>query len=148
MATKSTSHIPPGLGPIIPQLVLKDAKAAVAFYQKALGAELLHAFENPPGTIMHGALRVGEGTIFLSEATGFAAPTSANLFVYFKDVDAVYDRAVKAGAKVLAPLADMFWGDRWGMVADPYGNIWQLATNKEVVSPEEMKKRMQANAGT
>jgi PhnB protein len=145
MATKATSHIPPGLGPIIPQLVIKGAQNAVDFYRDALGAELLHSMPGPGGSIMHAAVKVGDGTIFLSDASEFAKPTAANLFVYVKDVDAVFNRAVKAGAVVAAPLADMFWGDRWGMVADPFGNTWQLATNKEVVGAEEMQQRMAAN---
>jgi PhnB protein len=145
MATRSTSHIPPGLGPIIPQLVIKGAQKALDFYRDALGAEVLHSMPGPGGSIMHAAVRVGDGTIFVSDASEFAKPTAANLFVYVKDVDAVYNRAVKAGATVAAPLADMFWGDRWGMIADPFGNLWQLATNKEVVSPDEMQQRMAAN---
>ena len=145
MATKATNHIPPGLGPITPQLVIKGAQKAVDFYREALGAELLHSMPGPNGSIMHAAVKVGDGTIFLSDASEFAKPTAANLFVYVKDVDAAFARAVKAGATVAAPLADMFWGDRWGMVTDPFGNLWQLATNKEVVGAEEMQQRMAAN---
>jgi PhnB protein len=142
MATKATNYIPHGLGPIVPQLVIKGAQKAIDFYRDALGAELLHSMPGPGGSIMHAAVRIGEGTIFISDASEFAKPTSANLYIYVRDVDAVFNRAVKAGATVAAPLANMFWGDRWGMVADPFGNLWQLGTHTEEVTPEEMQSRM------
>jgi PhnB protein len=105
----------------------------------------LHAMTGPKGSIMHAAVKIGEGTFFLSDSTELARPTTSNTYIYVKGVDAVFERAVKAGATVLAPLSNMFWGDRWGMVADPYGNRWQLGTHVEDVSPEEMQRRM-ANA--
>ncbi len=140
------SHIPEGLPAVIPQLVVKDGKALVDFATRAFGAELAHAMPGPDGKgIMHGMLRIGGASVFVSDANEFAKPTSANLFVYVPDVDAAYARAVEGGAKPLAPVADMFWGDRWGMIADPWGNVWQVATHKEVLSPEEMMKRMKAS---
>jgi uncharacterized glyoxalase superfamily protein PhnB len=142
MATKAKHYIPDGLGPIVPQLVIKGAQKAIDFYREALGAELLHSMPGPGGSIMHAALRIGEGTLFISDASEFAKPTSANLYLYVKDVDALFDRAVKHGATVAAPLANMFWGDRWGMVADPFGNLWQLGTHTEEVTPDEMQQRM------
>jgi len=142
MATKATRFVPQGLHSITPQLVIKGAQKAIDFYREALGAELLHAMPGPNGSIMHAAVRIGEGTIFVSDASEFAKPTTANLYVYVEDVDAVFARAVKAGATVAAPLANMFWGDRWGMVADPFGNLWQLGTHTEEVTPEEMQQRM------
>ena len=136
-------YIPQGLSPITPQLVISGAQKAIEFYQKAFGGELLHAMPDPrTGGIMHAAVRIGEGTFFLSDATSFAKPTTSNTYVYVKDVDAVFERAVKAGATVLSPLANMFWGDRWGMVADPFGNQWQLGCKVEDVTPEEMQKRL------
>ncbi len=144
----SDSHIPQGFTNVTPQLVCKDAKATIDFIEKAFGGETNHIMPGPDGKgVMHGAVRLGNAHIFLSDANDFAKPTSSNLFVYFKDVDAAFDRAVKAGATVVAPLADMFWGDRWAMVADPFGNMWQLATKKEDVAPEEMQKRMAAQFG-
>lgn len=142
MATKATSYIPPGLHAITPQLVIKGAQKAIDFYREALGAELLHSMPGPNGSIMHAAVRIGDATIFVSDASEFAKPTAANLYIYVKDVDAVFARAVKAGATVAAPLANMFWGDRWGMVADPYGNVFQLGTHTEEVTPAEMQQRM------
>lgn len=140
---KGIHHIPEGLPAVTPQLVCKDARALVAWAGKAFGAELAHAMPNPDGKgIMHGMMVIGGAKIFVSDAGGFAQPTSANLFVYVPDVDAAVGRAVEAGGKVLAPVSDMFWGDRWGMVADPSGNVWQVATHTENVTPEEMQARM------
>jgi uncharacterized glyoxalase superfamily protein PhnB len=73
--------------------------------------------------------------------------TTSDTMLYFEDVDAVYYKAVAAGAKSIMPVADMFWGDRWGLIEDPFGNRWQLATHKEDVAPEEMPKRMAAQFG-
>lgn len=143
MATAKKPHyIPDGLSPVVPQLVIAGAQKAIEFYQKAFGAELLHSMPGPKGSIMHAAIRIGEATLFLSDSTEFSKPTAANNFLYLKDVDPVYERAVKAGATVASPLTNMFWGDRWGMVVDPFGNQWQLATHVEDVTPEEMQKRM------
>jgi PhnB protein len=144
---KAKSHVPEGLPALIPQLVVKDALALVDFATKAFGAELGHYMPGPDGKgVMHGMFSVGGAPVFISDIPGFAQPTSSNLFVYVPDVDASVERAVAAGAKLLAPVADMFWGDRWGMVADPSGNVWQVATHKERLEPDEMMKRMAANA--
>ena len=137
-------YIPAGLTAVVPQLVIAGAQQAIEFYQKAFGAELLHAMPGPKGSIMHAAIRIGEATLFLSDASEFAKPTSSNTYLYVKDVDAVFERAVKAGAAVLAPIADMFWGDRWALVADPFGNQWQLGCHVEDVTAEEMQRRMAA----
>lgn len=131
---------------IIPQLVLANGNDALTFYQRALGAEVLHAMPGPNGGLLHAALKIGQGTVFVSDANEFSKPTQANTFTYVDDVDAAFGRATEAGATVLAPVADMFWGDRWCMLADPYGNVWQLATHVEDVSPEEMQKRLAAQA--
>lgn len=135
--------IPDGFHALTPQISAKDAKSAVAFYTKALGAEVLHQMEGPDGTLMHAALRVGDSTFFVAEASQLP-PTQSNTYVYVRDVDAAYARAIKGGAKSLQGVTDMFWGDRWSLIADPYGNVWQLATHVEDVSPEEMDRRMKA----
>lgn len=141
----ATHHIPQGLPAAIPQLVVKDGHALIDFAKRAFGAEKMHTMPGPDGKgIMHGMFTIGGAPIFVSDAGGFAQPTSANLFVYVPDVDAAYQRALDAGAKSLAPVSDMFWGDRWGMVADPFGNVWQIATHTEDVPPEEMMKRAAA----
>lgn len=142
----TTSPIPEGMHTLTPQLVVSDATQLIEFLKTTFGAEAMHMMRTPDGKIMHGYVRIGDSSMFLSDAVGFAQPTAANLFVYVSDVDRTFARALKAGAKPLAPVADMFWGDRWGMVADPFGNVWQIATHVEDVSPEEMQKRMQAAA--
>jgi PhnB protein len=140
---KAKSHVPEGLQPLIPQLVVKDARALAEFAAKAFDATLEHFMPGPDGKgVMHGMFRIGGTAVFVSDVQGFAQPTSANLFVYVPDVDQAVARAVEAGARVTAPVADMFWGDRWGMISDPFGNVWQVATHKEQVAPEEMKRRM------
>ena len=144
MSNQTVSHIPQGLHPITTQLVVKGAAKLAKQLEAAFGAELLHSMPGANGGIMHGAVKVGEGTIFISDATEFATPTAANTFVYFKDVDAVYAKAQKAGLKVLAPLTTMFWGDRWALLADDFGNQWQIATHVEDLSPDEIKRRMAA----
>jgi PhnB protein len=137
------SHIPEGLPAVIPQLVVKDAQALIDFAVRSFDAQFAHAMPGPDGKgIMHGMFSVGGAPIFISDAGGFAEPTRANLFIYVPDVDAAFTRALAAGAKQLQPVTDMFWGDRWGMLSDPFGNIWQVATHKERLSPEEMQRRM------
>ena len=144
---KAKSHIPEGLPAVIAQLVVKDARAAVDFATKAFGADSAQFMPTPDGKgVMHGMFRIGGAVIFVSDVAGFAQPTSANLFVYVKDVDAAVAAAVAAGAKVLSPAMDMFWGDRWGMISDPQGTIWQVATHIEDIDPQEMMKRAQAAA--
>jgi uncharacterized glyoxalase superfamily protein PhnB len=135
--------VPEGLTPLIPQLVSADAEKLIAFLEKAFGARLEGSMPGPDGkSIMHAHVRIEGLPLFIAGPFGPAPATQANLFLYVADVDAAYARAVKAGAKAVVPVADMPWGDRWGMVGDPFGNMWQIATHKEDVSPEEMKRRM------
>lgn len=142
--SKAKNHVPEGLSAVTPQLVAPDARILVDFLNKAFGAELLHAMPGPDGRgIMHGMLRLADSLLFVADA-GFAPPTQANLFIYVPEVDATFAKALAAGAKQLQPVADMFWGDRWGMFADPSGNVWQVATNRETLTPEEMQQRMRA----
>jgi PhnB protein len=144
---KATHHIPEGLSAVIPQLVVSDARALVEFARRAFGAEIGEIMPGPDGKgVLHGYFRIGGAPLFVSDLPGFAEPTKANLFIYVPDVDASVARAVDAGASVRVPVADMFWGDRWGMISDPWGNAWQVATHKERLDPEEMKRRMAANA--
>ena len=139
---KSTKPIPEGMRTLTPQIVAKNVLEVIEFVKKAFGAEQpFPPMKGPDGAILHGHLRFGDSVIMFSEP-GFSKATATNTFVYVTDVDATFAKAVSAGAKVLAPVADMFWGDRWGMVEDPSGNVWQIATHVEDVPPEEMMKRM------
>ena len=106
----------------------------------------------PQGKIMHAEILIGDSLVMLSDAVQEPA-RPANLFLYVEKVDKTFAKAVKAGAKVLAPIADTFWGDRWGRLEDPFGNRWSIATRVEEVSAKKLKKRMaelppaDANAG-
>src|SRR5262249_15533491 len=143
---KSTKPIPEGLHSLTPQIVAKDAARALEIYQRAFGAEVQGKMFGPDGkTLMHSHVRIGDSILFVAEA-GFAPASASNIFLYVPDVDAVAAKATQAGFKTLAPVADMFWGDRWGQVQDPFGNVWQIATHVEDVSPEEMQRRAQAAA--
>jgi uncharacterized glyoxalase superfamily protein PhnB len=144
--TTSRKHIPEGLHAVTPQLVVSNARALHAFCEAAFGAQLGGVMPGPEGKgVMHSFMRIGDSAIFASDA-GFAKPTSANVFLYVEDADAAVARATAAGAKVTAPVKTMFWGDRWGMIEDPFGNVWQVATHVEDVSPEEMMRRAKAAA--
>ena len=144
--------IPQGYHTVTPYLVVDDASKAIDFYKRAFDAKEKSRMEGPSGKIGHAELQIGDSMIMLADENPqmeAKAPrslngTTAGLFIYVKDVDAAFNRAVSAGAKVTTPVADMFWGDRYGKLTDPFGHSWSLATHKEDVAPEEMKKRMQA----
>ncbi len=147
---KSTKRIPEGQQGVIPHLIVKNAAGAVEFYKKAFGAEEVLRMPGPDGkSIGHSHLRIGGGHVFLCDefpggtcrAPSGLGGTSVSLHMYVEDVDAAFDRAVKAGAKVIMPVTDMFWGDRFGKIADPYGHEWSLASHMEDVPPQEMAER-------
>jgi PhnB protein len=141
--------IPKGYHSVTPYLVVEDAVRAVDFYQRAFGAKEIMRMATPSGKISHAELQIGDSMLMLSEempGSGNKSPRSlggspVGIFLYLEDVDSVFNQATRAGAKVEMPLADMFWGDRYGKVVDPFGHSWSLATHKEDVAPEEMKKR-------
>jgi len=135
--------IPEGYHTVTPFLNLKGCAEAIAFYQKAFGAEEKLRMPGPGGAIMHAEVQIGDSRIMLSEAMQME-PTRSSIFLYVSDCDALWNRAVAAGAKVVMPLADQFWGDRFGTLADHHGNTWSLATHKEDVPPAEMQKRAAA----
>ena len=146
--------IPDGYHTVTPHLALRDAAKAIDFYQKAFGAEELFRMPGPGGIVMHAQVKIGDSIVMLGEENpemGGSSPQTiggspVNLLLYVKDVDASFARAEKAGCKVSMPLTDMFWGDRYGKLVDPFGHHWSLATHKEDVAPEEMAKRMAAMA--
>ena len=144
--------VPEGYHTLTPHLVVGDANKAIEFYKKAFGAEEITRMPGPGGKIMHASIRIGNSVVMLNDEypdMGSRSPksiggTPVTLNLYVENVDKLWDRAVAAGATVTMPLADMFWGDRYGMVTDPYGHRWSLATHKEDVSPEETMKRAAA----
>jgi uncharacterized glyoxalase superfamily protein PhnB len=149
---KATKPVPEGFHTVTPSLVVRGAAEAIEFYKKALGAEELMRMPEPSGKIMHCELKIGDSIIFVSDempGMGFSKSpqtlggASGVLNIYVDDVDATYQRALSAGAKVGMPVADMFWGDRYGTFIDPFGFPWGVATHKEDVSPADMEKRSQ-----
>jgi uncharacterized glyoxalase superfamily protein PhnB len=114
----------------------------MAFSKKAFGASLRGGImTGPDNKVMHAELEIGDSVLMLSDAQG-EPERPGNLMLYVEDADKTFKKALKAGAKVLMPLADQFWGDRFGRLEDPFGNYWSVATHVEDISPKEMKKRM------
>jgi len=148
--TTAVRPIPEGYHSISPALTCKNAAKAIEFYKKVFGAKLLVSMTGPGNSVMHAELQIGDSRIFLNdEIPGMAqgpvagAPTGGYIFHYTADVDSVYNRALSEGAKVAMPLADQFWGDRYGRFTDPFGHTWGVATHVEDVAPEEMKRRQE-----
>lgn len=147
--------IPEGYHTATPYLIVKDASRAIDFYKKAFGATELVRMPGPGGKIGHAEIKIGDSPIMLADEVqgmGFRSPESLGgspigILLYVEDVDAVFSEAVAAGAKVQRPVADQFYGDRTGGVTDPFGHVWYIATHKEDVSSEEMKKRAAAAVG-
>jgi len=147
-----TSKIPSGMHSVTPHLVCAGAANAIEFYKKAFGAEEQARLPGPDGRIMHAAVKIGDSTVMLVDEMpewGALGPKSlkgspVTIHLYVEDVDSFVARAVKAGAKVTMPLADQFWGDRYGKREDPFGHHWSVATHQRDVTPEEMKKAMAA----
>jgi PhnB protein len=144
----SVRAIPEGYHSISPALTCKDAARAIDFYKSVFGATEIMRMPGPQGLIMHAEIRIGDSVIFINdEIPGMtSAPTGASinpvyLFLYTEDVDSVFNRAVAADCKVTMPLANMFWGDRYGKFNDPFGHSWGVATHVEDVSPDEMMRR-------
>ena len=140
-ATKTAAQ--PGYHTVTPMLTISGAEDAIAFYQKAFGAKERLRMPGPDGKIAHAEIVIGDSVVMISDV-GEQPATASALHVYVPDCDALYSQAVAAGASARTPLQDMFWGDRFGTVTDPFGNTWSIATHKEDVSPEEMEKRMAA----
>jgi len=138
--------IPAGYHTITPYLTLDEATDAIEFYKDAFGAEELMRMEAPGGKIGHAELKIGDSILMISDAfpqTTTKPPselggTTAGVFLYVEDVDSVVSRAVKAGAQVTQEVEDMFWGDRFGSVKDPFGHVWSIATHVKDLTPEEI----------
>ncbi len=146
----AVNPVPEGYRGPVPYLVVDDGAAAIAFYVKAFGARELFRMPGPGGGIAHAEVEIAGGRVMLSsEMQGARSPkslggTPVGLFLYVRDVDAAFAKAIAAGATEKVPLSNMFWGDRWGMLTDPFGHEWQLATHVEDIAPDEMERRMAA----
>jgi uncharacterized glyoxalase superfamily protein PhnB len=152
--TQTVKPIPEGSHTVTPALTVQGAAEAIEYYKRAFGAIERGRMATPDGRIMHAELQFGDSQVMLSdEFPGMSHPspkglggTPVQLHLYVEDVDAVFDRAVEAGATVKMPVSDMFWGDRYGVVIDPFGHAWGLATHIEDVPPDEMRRRGEAMA--
>jgi PhnB protein len=141
--------IPDGYHTITPYLIIDGAAAAIDFFQRAFGAKEVFRMEGPGGKIGHAEMQVGDSRFMLADENpqmGARGPKSfggspISILLYVEDCDAFFARAVAAGAKTVRPLEDQFYGDRIGGLEDPYGHVWYVATHKEDVSFEEMKRR-------
>ena len=141
--------IPDGYHTVTPYLAVDDATEAIAYYQKAFGAKERVRMETPDGKIGHAELEIGDSLVMLSDPfpQGSTRPpkelggTTAGVFMYVEDVDAVVKRAVDTGATVAMEVADQFWGDRFGTIIDPFGHSWSIATHVENVTPEQIAER-------
>lgn len=150
---KPGKPIPDGYSTVTPHLVIKDAAKAIAWYEKAFGAEVLSSMPTPDGMIMHAEIKIGNAVLMIVDdmppMNYWVSPqrlngTTVGLALYVEDADAWYERAVNAGAEVSLPLMDAFWGDRYGKVRDPFGHEWEIATHKEDLTLEEINERAKA----
>lgn len=152
MTQPHVKPVPDGMHTLTPHLVCRDAAAAIAFYQKAFGAVELARLPGPQGKLMHALLRIGDSPLMLVDEFpdwGALGPRSlkgspVTLHLYVEDVDAAVERAVAAGARLTMPVADMFWGDRYGTLEDPFGHHWSIATHVRDLSPEEIQAAAKA----
>jgi PhnB protein len=155
MEGKKVQPIPEEYRGATPYLSVKDAARAIEFYKKAFGAREVMRMPQPDGKIGHAEVRIGDAPIMLADEfpeMNFRSPqslggTPVNIVVYVNDVDALVSQAVGAGAKLSKPVADQFYGDRVGVLEDPFGHSWSFATHIEDVTPEEMNRRDAAQHG-
>jgi PhnB protein len=144
--------IPEGYHTLTPYIEIENAGEAIEFYKRAFGAKEQVRMDTPGGRIGHAELEIGDSLLMLADPfpqSSIKTPkdlggTTVNLFMYVEDADAVVQQAVDSGATVTRPVENMFWGDRFGIVTDPYGHTWSIATHVEDVSPEEMEERSKA----
>jgi uncharacterized glyoxalase superfamily protein PhnB len=145
-----TKPIPQGMHTVTPHLICAGAADAIEFYKKAFGAVEMARLPGANGKLMHAMLRIGDSAVMLVDEApewGMLGPKAlkgspVTIHLYVDDADASAARAVKAGAKLTMPVADMFWGDRYGTLEDPFGHRWSVATHVRDVTPEEMQQAM------
>ena len=150
MTTPQAKPIPDGMHSVTPHLICAGAADAIEFYKKAFNAVETSRLPGPQGKLMHASIRIGDSTVMLAEEVpdwGTFGPKSLKgsavlIHLYVADADAFAAHAVAAGAKMTMPVTDMFWGDRYGQLEDPFGHRWSIATHARDVSPEEMQQAM------
>ena len=144
--------IPEGYHSVTPYLAVEDAAKAIDFYKEAFGAQEMLRMPGPDGKIGHAELQIGDSKLMLSDPfphSNVRPPSerggpTASIFLYVEDVDETFEQAQRAGADVVSELENMFWGDRFGTLSDPFGHVWSVATHKEDLSEEEMAERSKA----
>jgi PhnB protein len=149
--TQAAKPIPEGMHTVTPHLICAGAADAIEFYKRAFGATEISRLPGPGGKLMHAAVRIGDSTVMLVDEApqwGALGPKALKgspvvIHLYVADVDAVAAQAVAAGATLTMPVADMFWGDRYGQIEDPFGHRWSIATHVRDVAPADMQKAMQ-----
>jgi PhnB protein len=143
----TVNPIPDGYHTVTPYLIVPDGAATIEFLKNAFGAIETFRMPGPDGAVVHAEVRIGDSMVMLGQASAEHKAMPCMIHLYVPDVDVVYDRALKAGAVSVRPLADQFYGDRAGGVQDAAGNIWYIGTHVEDVSPEEMERRASAQKG-
>ena len=151
MSEPQVKPVPEGMRSVTPHLVCAGAADALAFYQNAFGAVETSRLAGPPGKLLHATMRIGDSVVMLSDEFpdfGSLGPKALGgsavvIHLYVDDADAFAARAVAAGARITMPVADMFWGDRYGQLEDPFGHRWSVGTHVRDVSPEQMRLEMQ-----
>ncbi|MCP5152519.1 MAG: VOC family protein [Ectothiorhodospiraceae bacterium] len=146
--SESVRPVPEGFHTLTPYLTVRDAPGAMAFYCRAFGAEELVRIPGPDGRLLHACLRIGDSMLMLTEEFpefGGKSPqalggTPLTVHIYVDDVDSAWSRAVNAGCQVVMPLADAFWGDRFGCLIDPFGHRWSLASQIRSLTPEQIRQ--------
>lgn len=144
----STKHIPEGYHTLTPHIIVRNATEALDFYKRAFGAEEIYSVPGPDGKLMHAEIKIGNSMLMLADENpqwGVLSPltignTSVTLSLYVEDADSTFNQAITAGATSKMPVADMFWGDRYGQVIDPYGHCWAVCTHIKDMTPEEITK--------
>jgi PhnB protein len=142
--------IPQGYTTVTPSLIVRDAAKAIEFYKKAFGATESSRMHGPDNRVMHAEIKIGNSFVMLadempgiSKAVETMGGSPVSFYLYFEDADKAFQKAVAAGAKPVMPVAEMFWGDRFGQVEDPFGIKWSVATHVKDHTPEQMKKGME-----
>lgn len=154
MSPTPVPPIPNGFHTLTPHLVIAGASDAITFYRRAFGAEEISRLPGPGGLLMHASIRIGDSFVMLHDEfpeMGARGPkaiggTAVTLHLYTTDADAAFARALDAGCSVVMPLDDQFWGDRYGLVEDPFGHRWSIATQKQLLTPQQITERLQAMA--
>jgi PhnB protein len=151
---KKVQPVPAQYGSATPHLIVSPCSEALDFYAKAFGAKVLGKMEGPGGILMHAEMKIGDSIVMLADEQPAmpgqsdrktpknAGATTGGVMLYVKDVDALFERAVAAGGTAAMPPQDMFWGDRYGQIEDPFGHVWAIATHQRDVTMREMKKAM------